>query len=147
MVALDSNRVSDPGQTKWLRKVLATPQPTGTWTIVAMHHPPYSAGAHGSALDVRQAWGELFAQHDVPLVLSGHDHDYQRSTPQDGVTYVVSGAGAKVRAVGEAGFTAVSSATLHFLDLLVYDDELVGRAVDQNGQFIDEFTIERPQAG
>lgn len=144
VIALDSNRVDDPAQTNWLQAVLAEPQPPGTWTIAAMHHPPYSAGAHGSDLDVRRAWGELFAQHDVPLVLAGHDHDYQRSTPQDGVTYVVSGAGAKLRPTGEADFTAVSSSTLHYLDLLVYDDKLVGRAIDHNGETLDEFTIARP---
>lgn len=142
VIALDSNRVGDPAQTEWLQAVLAEPQPPGTWTIAAMHHPPYSAGAHGSDLDVRRAWGDLFAQHDVPLVLAGHDHDYQRSTPQDGVTYVVSGAGAKLRPTGEADFTAVSSSTLHYLDLLVYDDKLVGRAIDHNGKTFDEFIIE-----
>ena len=146
VIALDSNRVSDAAQTLWLRKVLATPQPVGTWTIVAMHHPAYSAGAHGSELEVRRTWGELFARYEVPLVLSGHDHDYQRSAPQDGVTYVVSGAGAKVRAVGEEPFTAVSSAQLHYLDLLVYDERLVGRAVAQDGQLIDTFTIARAPA-
>ena len=85
----------------------------------------------------------LFADAGVPLVLAGHDHDYQRSTPQDGVTYVVSGAGASTRRVGHLGFTAVSSATLHYVDLLVYDDHLVGRAIDQEGNLLDAFTITR----
>ena len=88
---LDSNRVDDPEQNRWLRRTLAEPQPAGTWTLAAMHHPAYSAGYHGSDLQVRDAWGPLFAQAGVRLALAGHDHDYQRSSPQQGVTYVVSG--------------------------------------------------------
>ena len=143
VVVLDSNRVEDHAQTQWLRSTLAEPVPRGTWTIAALHHPPYSAGYHGSEMTVRKAWSDIFAQADVPLVLAGHDHDYQRSTPQDGVTYVVSGAGAKLRPTGEDDFTVVSASILHFLDLLVDERRLVGRAIDQSGRLVDEFAIER----
>jgi predicted MPP superfamily phosphohydrolase len=143
VLVLDSNRVGDQEQTQWLRETLAAPPAAGTWTVAAMHHPAYSAGRHGSDLSVREAWGPLFADAGVPLVLAGHDHDYQRSTPQDGVTYVVSGAGAKTRPVGHRDFTVVSSATLHYVDLLAYDDHLVGRAIDQEGNLLDSFTISR----
>lgn len=143
VLVLDSNRVSDPAQTQWLQARLAQPQPPGTWTVAAMHHPPYSAGWHGSDLRVRRAWSPLFAAAGVRLVLAGHDHDYQRSDPQAGVTYVVSGAGAKTRKAGRAEFTAVSTSTLHFLDLLVYPQRLVGRAIDQSGRLVDRFVINR----
>lgn len=143
VVVLDSNRVTDAAQTRWLRETLAEPQPTGTWTIVGMHHPAYSAGYHGSDMEVRRTWGPLFAEAQVPLVLAGHDHDYERTIPQSGVVYVVSGAGAKTRAVGHESFTAVSSSTLHFLDLLVYDNRIEGRAIDQTGHLVDAFTIDR----
>ena len=140
LVVLDSNRVEDDAQTEWLRRVLDS-TPPGTWTIAAMHHPAYSAGYHGSDLDVRDRWGPLFTQAQVPLVLAGHDHDYQRSTPQHGVTYVVSGAGAKLRRTGQEDFTAVSASVLHYLDLLVYSDRIVGRAIDHQGRLVDVFTI------
>jgi predicted phosphodiesterase len=143
VVVLDSNDVADQEQTDWLRDTLAEPQPKGTWTIVAMHHPAYSAGEHGSALEVREAWSPLFAEFDVPLVLAGHDNDYLRSRPQDGVTYVVSGAGAKLRPTGHQDFTAVSDSVRHYLDLLFYDDRVVGRAVDQSGRLVDSFSIDR----
>lgn len=141
ILVLDSNRVTDPEQTRWLRDALAEPQPQGTWTVAAMHHPAYSAGYHGSDLAVRRTWGGLFAEARLRLVLAGHDHDYQRSTPQDGVTYVVSGAGAKHRRSGREDFTAVSASTLHYLDLLFYDDRIVGRAIDQPGRLVDTFTL------
>ena len=143
IVVLDSNRVRDPAQTQWLRDTLAAAEPPGTWTIAAMHHPAYSSGRHGSDPDVQRTWAPLFSQYGVRLALSGHDHDYERSFPQGGVTYVVSGAGAKLRPAGREDFTAVSTSTLHYLDLLVYDDQLIGRAIAHNGNLIDAFTITR----
>ena len=97
IIVLDSNRIGNPQQMAWLRKVLAEEQPAGTWTIAVMHHPPYSAGEHGSDRNVQRAWVPLFEQAKVPLVLAGHDHDYQRSNVIDGITYIVSGGGAKLR--------------------------------------------------
>jgi hypothetical protein len=46
-----------------------------------------------------------------------------------------------VRPTGRENFTAVSSSTLHFLDLLVYRDRIVGRAIDHSGELVDEFTL------
>jgi len=71
------------------------------------------------------------------------DHDYQRSKPINGVTYVVSGAGAKLRPTGHEDFTAVSASTLHFVDMLVYSDRIVLRAIDQDGTLVDMFTLRR----
>jgi predicted phosphodiesterase len=141
IIALDSERADDDNQQAWLDQVLATPQPPGTWTIAAMHHPAYSAGEHGSTESVQENWEPLFAEHHVPLVLAGHDHDYQRSKPLNGVTYVVSGAGAKLRETGREEFTAVSASVLHYLDLLVYEDRLEARAIDQSGRLVDRFTL------
>ncbi len=143
VLVLDTERTGDAAQTAWLKERLAAPQPAGTWTVVALHRPPYSAGQHGSDPRVRADWVPLFDEYDVPLVLAGHDHDYQRSDVLDGVVYVVSGAGAKLRPTGQAGFTAVSSSTLHYVDLLVYADRLVGRAIDQSGALVDVFTVPR----
>ena len=146
VLVLDSNQVGAEAQTRWLRHALAAATPPDTWTVVALHHPPYSAGHHGSHRAVRNRWTGLFEEAGVPLVMAGHDHDYQRSTPQDGVTYVVSGAGAKLRATGREEFTAVSASTLHYLDLLVYADRIVGRAIDHSGRLVDSFTIRRSPA-
>jgi len=145
VIVLDTERTDDPGQTAWLDDTLRTPQPPGTWTVVAMHKPAYSAGYHGSDEQVQQLWAPLFDQYDVPLVLAGHDHDYQRSEPIDGVTYVVSGAGAKLRRTGHDDFTAVSASTLHFVDLVVYSDRIVLRAIDQDGMLVDTFTLRASQ--
>ena len=139
LVGLDSTRIDDPAQVAWLERTLA--ETDATWKIVALHHPPYSAGYQGSSLEARTAFAPIFERHGVQLVLSGHDHDYQRSEPLGGVTYVVTGAGAGVRGTGEESFTAVSYAWRHFVDLAVFPDRLVLRAVGQDGRVADEATI------
>lgn len=142
IVVLDSNRVTER-QTRWLRRTLRR-QPRGLrWTIAIMHHPPYSAGAHGSDMRVRRAWSPLFARFDVPLVLAGHDHDYQRSRRIRGVTYVVSGGAAKTRPTGTEPFTVISRSVLHFTDLIVFRHRIVGRAIDHKGKLVDRFVVRR----
>ena len=135
-VALDSNRSDDPEQRRWLEATLAGA--TTTWKVVALHHPPYSAGYQGSSMAARAAFSPLFEKYGVQLVLSGHEHDYQRSRPINGVTYVVSGAAADTRRTGREEFTAVSGSWHHFVDLSVFDDHLLLRAVNQRGRVFDQ---------
>jgi 3',5'-cyclic AMP phosphodiesterase CpdA len=139
---LDTEQVDNPDQRTWLEKTLAAPS-HAPWTVVAMHKPAYSAGYHGSEESIQQAWVPLFERYHVPLVLAGHDHDYQRSTPINGVTYVVSGGAATLRPTGSEDFTAVSASVRHFLDLAASRSELIVRAIDQHGDLLDSFTLRR----
>lgn len=139
VVSLDSTRPDDPEQLAWLESTLT--KTDADWIIATMHHPPYSGGYHGSSIDVRDAFSPLFEEFGVHLVLAGHDHDYQRSQPVDGVTYIVSGAAAKLRPANRAEFTEVAWSTHHFLDLIVWPDRLEVRAIDQAGQVIDSVTL------
>jgi len=139
VVVLDSTRPDDPDQLAWLTAELAGSQ--DRWIIAAMHHPPYSAGKHGSHLKTRKAFEQLFIDYGVDLVLTAHDHDYQRSYPISGVTYVVSGGGANPRDTGVEEFTVTSAGVLHFLDLEISWDAITGTAVGVEG-VIDRFTIE-----
>ncbi len=139
IIALDSNQADNEAQQAWLRTTLAN---TATpWTIVIMHHPAYSAGWHGSDPAVQANFVPLFEEHGVDLVFSGHDHDYQRSNEINGVTYIVTGAGAKLRATGQEEFTAISWSTHNFVDLAIHQDRIDAQAVDHNGQAIDTFTL------
>lgn len=139
LVGLDSNRPDDPEQLTWLEATLRTT--TARWRIVALHHPPYSAGYQGSNRRARAAFTPLFERYGVQLVLSGHDHDYQRSAPIGGVTYVVTGAAAGSRRTGEADFTAVSFSWHSYVELGVYPDRIVGRALNQDNRIADEFVL------
>jgi 3',5'-cyclic AMP phosphodiesterase CpdA len=86
---LDSNRLG-PAQLRWLDGALAATD--APWKVVALHHPPFSCGGYIGDDRVRRLLVPLFERHNVDLVLSGHDHNYQRFA-RAGVTYVVHGGG------------------------------------------------------
>lgn len=129
----------DLEQLAWLEDTLAASD--APWRIAAVHQPPYSAGYQGSDRAVREAFSPIFERHGVQLVLSGHDHDYQRSVPIGGVTYVVSGAGAGSPRTGTEDYTAYSAAVLSYVDVGVYPDRLLLRAIDHELMVFDEFSI------
>jgi uncharacterized protein (TIGR03382 family) len=174
-VALDSNcaiglasadRCALAAQKAWLEKDLAaTPQP---WKVVFFHHPPWSSGDHGSQLAMRRNFAPIFEKYGVDLVLTGHDHNYERSKPmkgdaiagagQPGVPYlVVGGGGASLRAFPDAkpDWSVVRDDNAHgFLDVKVVDGTLTAELVTTEGQVLDRFTLrkdlpplERPPAG
>ncbi|HET7722290.1 MAG TPA: metallophosphoesterase, partial [Acidimicrobiales bacterium] len=139
LIGLDSNEPDNPEQLAWLEQTLR--DTTATWRIVAVHHPPYSAGYQGSSEATRAAFTPLFQRYGVQLVLSGHDHDYQRSKLIGGVTYVVTGAASGTRRTGEADFTEVSFSWHSFVELGIYPDRLVGRVMNQDHRIADEWTL------
>jgi 3',5'-cyclic AMP phosphodiesterase CpdA len=139
IVGIDSNEIDDPEQLQFLEEAMASTD--ATWKIVAVHHPPYSAGYQGSSVDVRETLAPLLQRYGVQLVLSGHDHDYQRSVPIDGVTYVVSGGASGTRRTGEDDFTAVAYSWHNLVDIAVTGDRLVLRAVGQDGSVFDEVVL------
>ncbi len=59
----------------------------------------------------------------------------------NGVTYVVTGAGAGTRRTGSERYTAYSASTPHFVDLNVFPDRLVLRAIDHDLRMFDEAVI------
>jgi 3',5'-cyclic AMP phosphodiesterase CpdA len=94
IISLDSNLGPGPhaAQLAWLKEELgraaesdATPDAgpgTKSCTLAFWHHPLYSSGGHGSKPKMKDAW-ELLHAAGAELVLSGHDHDYERFAPQD----------------------------------------------------------------
>ena len=92
--ALDSDSREPDGvgrtsqQAVWLQNQLAAS--TSSWDIVYFHHAPYSSGMHGD-VDWMQ-WP--FAEWGADVVLSGHDHTYERIL-RDGITFFVNGLGGK----------------------------------------------------
>src|SRR5580704_7768528 len=75
-------------QTLWLDATLAEARHDSSvdMIVVFMHQVPMSTSAsgNGSDLGIRQAWLPLFDQYEVDLVLSGHEHDYERTYPVRG---------------------------------------------------------------
>jgi 3',5'-cyclic AMP phosphodiesterase CpdA len=141
--ALDSNMMDAP-QMKWIEQELAASR--AAWKIVFFHHPPFSAGKrHGSDMALRDRLHPLLAKHGVQLVLNGHDHIYQRTKPQQGVNYFVSGAGGKVRKGDmDASDTTVEKGyddSYHFMLFDVTPEAIQFRAVNEKGQEIDTGVI------
>ncbi|MFL5761147.1 MAG: metallophosphoesterase family protein, partial [Thermomicrobiales bacterium] len=67
-------------QEQWLRADLAA-HPAAC-TLAYWHHPRFSSGAeHGNDGAMAPLWQALYDQ-GAELVLSGHDHDYERFAPQ-----------------------------------------------------------------
>jgi hypothetical protein len=141
LVGLDSNPPVPDEQFDFLEDTLATS--TARWRIVALHHPPYSAGYQGSHLPTRARFAPIFARHRVDIVLSAHDHDYQRSVPIDGVVYVVTGGAARARFTGTRAFTAQSFRVRHFVEVTASGNNLTVRGIDQRGRVFDELLLTR----
>lgn len=140
-VMLDTERMS-PAQQQWLDEDLgAHDRP---WVVAVGHRPPYSGGKKGSDRDVRDAFSSILAAHDVPLALFGHEHSYERTHPQDGVVYVVTGGGGRgTRPVGEADFTAVIDRVAHFMWVEADSEQMRIVAIDATGEAFDSAVFER----
>jgi 3',5'-cyclic AMP phosphodiesterase CpdA len=126
-------------QWEWLDDTLAAS--TNQWKVAALHHPLYSSGRHGSTVGARERLEPILRRHHVDLVLAGHDHDYERTHPQDGITYVVSGAGCKTTSVGRSRFTAAAASILQFLLVDVEGDRLTASCVAVDGAIVDRFEL------
>ena len=84
VIALNSNcsKVScaaGSAQEQWLRADLAAHP--NSCTLAYFHAPLFSSGEHGNSTSVRPFWKALY-QANAEVVLSGHDHSYERFAPQ-----------------------------------------------------------------
>jgi len=142
--ALDSSRM-DPKQVEWIERSLRDARED--WKICYFHHPLYSnAGRHGSSVDLRVLLEPIFVKHSVDVVFAGHDHVYERLTPQKGIFHFVSGAAGKLR----PGNMRPTEQTAAFFDrdlsfMLV---EMMGTAlhfqvVSRTGTTVDSGVIQR----
>jgi 3',5'-cyclic AMP phosphodiesterase CpdA len=141
---LNSNAASSARQRDWLRTKLA--DSTARWQIVAFHHPPYTCGGYLGNSAVISRWVPLFERHGVDLVLSGHDHNYQRFKEYRGVRYVVhGGGGAPLYSIRPcpASYPArrVALSRHGFLYLVASPDAIRGYAVKPTGRVIDTFRV------
>lgn len=128
-------------QLAWLEDELAAS--TARWKVAVMHHAPYSSSAkRGSNVELREVVEPLFIKHGVQLVLTGHDHLYERTHPQSGVTFVVTGAGAKLSDIGRSDFTAAAERVLQFMMIEVDGELMTIRAIDTTGTVFDSVTID-----
>lgn len=82
VLSLNSNL--DPAQMQaqmaWLKDELASNKQS--CTLAFWHHPVFSSGGHGNNKNMQEAWAMLVAAR-ADVVLTSHDHDYERFAPLD----------------------------------------------------------------
>jgi hypothetical protein len=143
-VVLDSNMM-DRKQLAWANHTLAAT--TEPWKIVYFHHPIYSdGGRHGSNVELRVLLEPTLVKHSVRVVFSGHEHFYERTTPQKGVIYFIAGSGGKL-SKGDVRRSPMTAAAFDqdqaFMLVEIEGDQLSFRAISRTGATVDAGVINR----
>ncbi len=170
LVMNDDPREDATGQAQqdWLdTNLAAVDRERQPWLIVSHHRSLYSCGgSHGSDLDIRSVRQLVLDEHEVDLVVSGHDHLYERSKPmrglagttgliapevgpndtpvnQSGTLYVVSGgAGAPLYGTDDScDHTSLTESTYHYIIVEIADRTLRYTAYRLDGSVLDELEI------
>ena len=133
-------------QNAWLQERLRGS--TSLTNIVVFHIPPFTSGRHrDDGIPIRQAWVPLFEYANVALVLTGHDHNYER-LELNGITYIVSGGGSsslygKQDTREESEFFTAQS---NFVILELYPDRIDITAYGLGGGTLDSYTLRLPSS-
>jgi 3',5'-cyclic AMP phosphodiesterase CpdA len=138
----DTN-LMDPPQLDWIDETLAAS--TDTWKIAYFHHPLYSDGTrHGSNVELRVLLEPRLVKYGIDVVFSGHEHIYQRTPPQKGITYFVEGSSGQLRK-GGVRRTALSAAAFAddqtFMLVEIVDAQLTFRTISRTGAVVDSGSI------
>lgn len=82
VLSLNSYLKPEPhrAQLAWLKQELEKRK--ARCTLAYFHHPRYSSGGHGDNPQIDDMW-RLLAEAGVDVVLSSHDHNYERMAPKN----------------------------------------------------------------
>jgi 3',5'-cyclic AMP phosphodiesterase CpdA len=135
----------DPAQLGWIDQNLQNTK--SKWKICYFHHPLYNEGrSHGPDLDLRTQLTPLFKRYGVNLVLSGHEHVYERIKPQDNIYYLILGNSAKLMTNDfkpsdqmQKGFDTDRG----FMLVEINGDKLYFQVISRTGQTIDAGVFDR----
>ena len=131
----------------WLDKALgeADSEPGLVWRVVVVHHGPWSSGPHGdNALLAEAKIPELFRAHKIDIVLSGHDHIYERGSAER-LPYIVSGGGgAPLYRIKKAEASSLhQEAVHHFVEATVTTDAIKFVALRPDGSAIERCLLRK----
>lgn len=112
IIALNSETQAGPGsmQLQWLRSELI--RSNLRCTMAYWHKPLFTSGPNGPNRDMREMWRVLY-DFNVDLVVTGHDHLYERFAPQDADGRLDPARGIRQITVGTGGgplYTPITSA-------------------------------------
>jgi Calcineurin-like phosphoesterase len=135
--------VNDPdrvAQLEWLDRELGASK--AKWKIVSGHHNIYSAGVYGINEVMERDVTPILKKHQVKLWINGHDHNYQRSQPIEGTTYLVcGGGGAGLYPVKPRSWTAFAQSVHSFGIVEVYADQIVMTGIDSYSRVLDRGVV------
>jgi hypothetical protein len=142
--ALDSNYM-DPQQMDWLNKALH--DSSAVWKVCFFHHPLYSDGKfHGADTDLRARLEPVFRANGVRVVLTGHEHVYERIKPQNGIYYFVLGNSGELRTHNlkpSADTASGFDADRDFMEMEIAGDQLYFQTISRSGGTVDSGVIDR----
>ena len=126
-------------QKSWLMKELA--QSEANFKVVVLHHPPYSSGKHGNTK--RYQWS--YADMGADLVISGHDHTYERIIRRGGMYVVAGTGGAKLYKCKKLVYGSLGCRDDHYGALFLYANDFQLRGVfrTSTSEALDTFTISK----
>jgi len=142
-VAIDTTQ-RDAKQLVWLEADLTNNKLP--WVIVYGHHPMYTNSLRGAQTWIRRSFANIFTRHHVDLVLTGHEHQYERFRVAE-VNYIVSGGGGGQLTRFFGGSRALKQATVHhFLSFEVTAKTLDMKAIDISGREIETLRLTKTGA-
>jgi hypothetical protein len=139
------------GQLNWLKQQLqaASANPLIEHIFVAIHSGPYSSkqGRTGNA-QMRDLL-PLFKTHGVTLILSGHDHYYERGVSGNGIPYVITGGGgAPLYTVDTPSLdphtVIFNDSVYHYLVIDVQGTLISAKVKTADGILLDQFQLGPP---
>ncbi|CAG8554947.1 9164_t:CDS:1 [Acaulospora colombiana] len=152
-IVLDSN-VDDKRQDEWLAQELSSlDAQKAKFIIVVVHIPPFvefwdPETWHGKN---EKHWGEfvrtrfvpLFRKYDVDLVISGHQHNYQRGQLDGTVYTIIGGSGGELDRVRVEDWKmyVTTKETYHYVLMEIWADKIYWVCYDLNGSVIDKFEL------
>jgi predicted phosphodiesterase len=140
-------------QLLWLENSLSDIQ--GGYLIGVIHRPPYSSSEHGKSAEegkeeeilmIRENFVPIFERYGFKVVFSGHEHNYERTNPINGVVYVITGGGGGAPLYDrklENSWTAVFEKTYNYVVVHSSPSSLEFIAKDKDGKIIDRFEIKK----
>jgi 3',5'-cyclic AMP phosphodiesterase CpdA len=142
---LDSNDFGAT-QANWLENSLR--ESNAKWKIAVFHHTIYSSSKRrGPDTRLRALLEPLFRRYGVNVAFSGHDHIYERTKPQNGIEYFVTGGGGKYRhgdVDPRSGITAASfDQDNHFMVIEISDNQVGFEAISETGSVVDKGVIKQ----
>lgn len=144
-LALDSNYM-DPTQLDWIQQQLR--ESNAKWKIAFFHHPLYSDGRfHGPDVDLRNQLMPIFEKYGVNVVMSGHDHVYERFKPESGIYFFLVGNSGELRYhnlrhdsdIMAAGFDTDRT----FMLVEIAGDKLYFQTITRTGQTVDSGVLQK----